>query len=127
MQVVNKKTITLLIALVAVTFFSGCTNWEKKYENLQVAYQNLEGRFEFERARKGQLESELVQGQQTIEQLQKKIADLDQTPAQVQAVRNPVEELPPNPVPTLSGIKERPGMSFPTPLKRRSKLIKTAP
>lgn len=79
MQAVNKKTIIVLICLVSITFLSGCngllTNWKKRYENLNVAYRNMEGQLEFEKAQKGQLTDQLSQGQQTIEELQRKIAE----------------------------------------------------
>ena len=79
MFTVNKKTIVLLMAIISVTLFSGCTNWKKKYEALNVEHQNLKGLFEREKAEKGQLSDQVLQGQQTIEELQKKIAEQQTT------------------------------------------------
>jgi len=81
MRTVNKKVIILLIGLVSATVFSGCTNWKKKYRFLNVEHQNLEGLLELERSAKGQLAEQVTQGQQTIEELQRQIAERSQTPA----------------------------------------------
>lgn len=69
MRSVRKETIILLIGLISITFFSGCTNWKKKYAALNVEHQNLRGLYERERAEKGQLAQQLTQGRQTIEEL----------------------------------------------------------
>jgi chemotaxis protein MotB len=61
---------------------SGCTNWKKKYEYLNVEHQNLKGLLERERAEKGQLAQQISQDQQTIEQLQKQIEERSKTPAE---------------------------------------------
>jgi chemotaxis protein MotB len=82
MQNVNKKAIALIISLVAVTLFSGCTDWKKKYENLYVEHQNTLGLLESERAQKGQLATKVAEGQQTIDELQKQIAEQHKTPAE---------------------------------------------
>jgi chemotaxis protein MotB len=82
MRAANITKWMVIFAIILAIFVSGCTDWKKKYENLQVAYKNLEGRIEYERAEKGQLSQQLQAGQQTIDELQKKIAELNQTPAQ---------------------------------------------
>ena len=82
MRTINKKAITLLICLVATVFFPGCTNWKKKYKALDVEHENLKGLFERERSEKGQLAEQISQNQQTIEELQKQIAERHQTPAE---------------------------------------------
>jgi chemotaxis protein MotB len=74
MRTVNKKTIALVAALISVCFFIGCTNWEKKYKAQNVELENLKGLLERERAEKGQLAERATKEQQTIEELQKKIA-----------------------------------------------------
>jgi chemotaxis protein MotB len=84
MRDANKKTITLLICLVTFTLLSGCTDWKRKYKGLDVAYQNLEGRLEYEIAQKSHLADEVGRGQQTIAELQRKIAE-GQTAAQASA------------------------------------------
>ena len=81
MRDANKKII-LLIGLVSISMLSGCTDWQKKYEALNVEHQNLKGLFEHERAEKGQLAEKINQDQQTIEELQRQIAERHQTPAE---------------------------------------------
>jgi len=68
---------------VSIVILSGCTNWKKKYNALNVQYQNCEGSLAFLETRKGQLENQVVQRQQTIEELQREIAERNQTPGQV--------------------------------------------
>ena len=82
MRTANKRTIVLLICIVSITVLPGCTNWKRKYENLNVAYKNMEGRLEFERTQKGQLTEQVSHGQQTIEELQRQIAEQQKTPAE---------------------------------------------
>jgi len=83
MRTANKKTFILLICLASITFLSGCTNWKKKYNALNVQYQNCEGRLAFLETQKGQLEQQVTQREQTIEELQREIAERNQTPGQV--------------------------------------------
>ena len=74
MQTVSKKTIVLVSCLVSAMLLSGCTNWEKKYKGLNVEHQNALGLLDREKSEKGQLAEKVSQNQQTIEELQKKIA-----------------------------------------------------
>jgi chemotaxis protein MotB len=74
MQTVNKKTAAMLICLSAIILLPGCTNWQKKYDALNVEHQNTVGLLERERAEKGQIAEQYSQSQQTLEELQKKIA-----------------------------------------------------
>jgi len=87
MQSANKKTIAMYIGLVSIILLSGCggfpTNWKGKYESLNVEHQNLRGLLERERSEKGQLVNQVSKGRQTIEQLQKQIAQRSQSPAEV--------------------------------------------
>ncbi len=82
MKHVNIKTSVVLICLCAIMLTSGCTNWKKKYESLNVEHENLKGLLDRERAEKGQLADQIVQGQQTIEELQRQIAERQKTPAE---------------------------------------------
>ena len=82
MGTAGKRTFVLLVCLVAVAFSSGCTNWEERYNALNVENENLKGLLDRERAEKGQLVDQVVQGQQTIEELQKRIAERNQSPAE---------------------------------------------
>lgn len=83
MRTANKKTILLLIGLVSIVFSSGCTNWKKKYNTLNVAYQNCMGRYEHLQREKGQLTQRISQDQQTIEELQRQIEERKRTPGEV--------------------------------------------
>ena len=81
MLTVNKKTITLLFCLVSVMLLTGCTNWKKKYQNLNVEHQNLLGRYERTQTEKDALAEEVSQNNMTIEELQKQINE-NKTPAE---------------------------------------------
>jgi len=81
MQAARKKTIALLICLVSATLLSGCVNWEKKYDALYVEHENLRGLLSNERLEKNQLADAVTQGQQTIDELQRQIDELNKTPA----------------------------------------------
>jgi chemotaxis protein MotB len=75
-KIISPKVISALVLVCScILVSSGCTNWQKKYEALNVENQNLKGLLERERAEKGQLADQLSQDQQTIEDLQKKIAE----------------------------------------------------
>lgn len=82
MRAANKKTILLIIGLTLTALFSGCTNWKKKYEALNVEHQNLRGLYERAAQEKGQLATQVSQGQRTIEELQRQIAERNQSPAE---------------------------------------------
>ncbi|HUV40418.1 MAG TPA: OmpA family protein [Sedimentisphaerales bacterium] len=78
----DKKLICLVIALVSTGFLCGCTNWQKKYQALNVEHQNLKGLLERERQEKGQIADEVSEGRQTIEDLQRQIAQQQKSPAE---------------------------------------------
>ena len=82
MESASKKTITMIVTLSALMLFSGCTNWKKKYRALNVEHQNLKGLLERERAEKGQLREQVSHGEQTIQELQQKIAERNESPAE---------------------------------------------
>lgn len=82
MQVVNRKTVVFIIIVVALVFVSGCSNWKKKYTALEVDHQNLTGLFENCQLRldssasdQAQMAEQLLAGQQTIEELEKKLQE----------------------------------------------------
>ncbi len=81
MQAATKKSI-VLISIISVLFVSGCTDWQKKYEALNVEHQNLKGLLERERSEKGILTDQMAKDQQTITELQKQIAERKKTPAE---------------------------------------------
>ncbi len=74
MRAVMTKAI-VLAGVLSLTFVTGCTDWKKKHDNLNVEHQNLKGLLERERAEKGQLSDELAKNQQTIADLQKQIVE----------------------------------------------------
>lgn len=82
MRTLNRKTITLLISIVSIALLPGCTDWQKKYEYLSVEHENLKGRFERLQAESNQYAQRISQDQQTIEELQRQIQQLNKTPAQ---------------------------------------------
>ena len=73
------RTIVVLIGLVSLTLFSGCTDWKKKYENQLAVSKNLEGLLLRERTEKSQIAE---QSQKTIDDLQRQIAELNRSPAE---------------------------------------------
>ena len=73
----------LVLLYCCALMLSGCTNWEKKYQALNVEHQNLKGLLERERSEKGQLAEQISQEQQTIEELQRQIAERHRSPADV--------------------------------------------
>lgn len=80
MRISLKNVVVLLVGVMMVSVLSGCTNWHNEYDELNVEYQNLEGRFEncigsleASASQQQQLGSELAQRQQTIEELQRQI------------------------------------------------------
>jgi chemotaxis protein MotB len=75
MQDANKKYLIFLFLAVSFVLLPGCTSWKKKYEALEVEHQNLKGLLDRERSEKGQLASQVSQDRQTIEELQKQIAN----------------------------------------------------
>ncbi|MFQ6036962.1 MAG: OmpA family protein [Sedimentisphaerales bacterium] len=83
MRTINKKSIALLICLVSAAFLCGCTDWQKKYEYLNVEHENLKGRFESLQRERDQLAQRVSQDQQTIQELQKQIEELNRSPAEV--------------------------------------------
>ena len=87
MQAINKatcpKSIIALVFLCSCAFMlSGCTSWKKKYDALNVEYQNTLGLLEREKMEKGQLAEQISQDQQTIEELQRQISERNQSPAE---------------------------------------------
>lgn len=87
----NVRSITLiLVVTVSVLMLTGCTNWKKKYEGLQVANQNLEGRLEgcmssLDESASGrsQLGDQLADSQKTIAELQREIDERNADPGKI--------------------------------------------
>ena len=77
----TKSKVALLVALIAVTMLSGCTDWKKKSDALNVENQNTKGLLEREKAENSQMADQLAKDQQTIQDLQKQIVERKRSPA----------------------------------------------
>jgi chemotaxis protein MotB len=80
MRTINKQTVLPLICVVSIAFSSGCTNWKKKYQAMDVAYRNCEGERAYLKGERTDLEKELSAGQRTIAQLQREIEERGKVP-----------------------------------------------
>ncbi|MFH1370550.1 MAG: OmpA family protein [Planctomycetota bacterium] len=78
---ITKFNAVMLFGLIPILLLSGCTDWKKKYDALNVEHQNLKGLIERERAEKGQLSDQLARDQQTIAELQRQILEKKQPAA----------------------------------------------
>jgi chemotaxis protein MotB len=83
------KKIMLMFLAVGFFLLPGCTNWQKKYEALNVEHQNLNGLYENCRSLLGQSASEkavladqVSKGYQTIEDMQKRITQYGLSPGE---------------------------------------------
>ncbi|MGD0551435.1 MAG: OmpA family protein [Sedimentisphaerales bacterium] len=81
MQFTKSKNVALLVALIAVMMFSGCTDWKKKYNEQNVEHQNTKGLLEREKAENAQMADQLAKDQQTIQDMQKQIVEKKRSPA----------------------------------------------
>ncbi len=81
MQVINTRVIVPLVGIVLVSLLSGCTDYKKKYDYLNVEHQNLKGRFESVQGEKQAMADRISQDQQTIDELRRQIEQLNQSPA----------------------------------------------
>lgn len=84
-----KKVLFVLVAVSLVSILSGCTDWKKKYNGLNVEHQNLKGLYEncvasldSSAAEKARLGQELNRSQQTVEELQALVRDRNISPGE---------------------------------------------
>ena len=88
---VANLVLILAVASFALLLLAGCsgfpTNWKAKYENVLVVQKNLEGQLEFERTRQGELGQQLNSREQTIQDLQRQIAERSQSPGEAAGFR----------------------------------------
>ena len=82
MRFVHRKSIIPVMVVVSLGLISGCTDYKKKYDYLNVEHQNLKGRFENLEGERQELANRVAQDQQTIDELQRQIEELHKTPAQ---------------------------------------------
>ena len=78
---ITRFNAVMLFGLIPLLLLSGCTDWKKKYDALNVEHQNLKGLLERERAEKGQLSDQMAKDQQTIADLQQQILEKRKTAA----------------------------------------------
>ena len=78
----TKSKVALLIVLISVTMFSGCTDWKKKHDALNVENQNTKGLLEREKMENAQLADQLAKDQQTIQDMQRQIVEKKRSPAE---------------------------------------------
>lgn len=83
------RSMVVLAGLVVLSLLSGCTDWKKKYQALDVEYQNVKGLYEncqatldSSAAEKGRLGQELAESRRQLEEMQKQISEQKATPAQ---------------------------------------------
>lgn len=81
MQVTHAKVFVPLVCAVSLFLMSGCVDYKRKYDYLNVEHQNLKGRFENLQAEKQKLAARISQDQETINELQRQIEELNRTPA----------------------------------------------
>jgi len=81
MQVINTRFVVPLVGIVLVSLLSGCTDYKKKYDYLNVEHQNLKGRFENVQTEKQAMAERISQDQQTIDELRRQIEQLNKSPA----------------------------------------------
>ncbi len=85
-----KKSMKLAVIAVCGAFvFSGCTDWKKMYEGLNVEHQNLSGRYDScmnaldgSSAEKSSLAGKLAASQRQIDELQSQIEQMHQSEGQ---------------------------------------------
>ena len=82
MQVVRTQVIVPLVAMVVVSLLSGCTDYKKKYDYLNVEHQNLKGRYENQQTEKQAMADRISQDQQTIDELNRQIEQLKKSPSE---------------------------------------------
>lgn len=85
----TKNLLFVLSAVLLVSVLSGCTDWQKKYNGLDVEHQNLKGLYEncvasldSSAAEKARLGQELNRSQQAIEELQSQLRDGNISPGE---------------------------------------------
>ncbi|OHB66721.1 MAG: hypothetical protein A2Y77_18260 [Planctomycetes bacterium RBG_13_62_9] len=81
MRFVNSRLVIPIVTIISLSLMSGCTDYKKKYDYLNVEHQNLKGRFENLEGERQDLASRVAQDQQTIDELKREIDDLNKTPA----------------------------------------------
>jgi chemotaxis protein MotB len=89
MNALRRKIVLLTVVMVSFGLLSGCENYKKKYTALNVEHQNLKGLYDNCKAtldgstnEKQEIASKLAEGEQTIEDLKKQVAERNKTPGE---------------------------------------------
>jgi chemotaxis protein MotB len=89
MNALVRKIVLLTIVMAAYGLLSGCTDYKKKYNALNVEHQNLKGLYDNCKAtldssstEKQELTTKVAEGEQTVEDLKKQIAERNKTPGE---------------------------------------------
>ena len=89
MDALRRKIGILTVVVVSLSLLSGCENYKKKYNALNVEHQNLKGLYDNCKAtldssssEKQELASKVAEGEQTIEDLKKQVAEKNKTPGE---------------------------------------------
>jgi chemotaxis protein MotB len=81
MRLVNTGLVVPVVCIVSLSLLSGCTDYKKKYDYLNVEHQNLKGRYEKLEGDQQGLAARIAADQQTIDELRRQIEELNKTPA----------------------------------------------
>ena len=86
MGALGRKIVLLTVVMVSYGLLSGCVDYKKKYNALNVEHQNLKGLYDnckstldSSATEKQELSAKLAEGEQTIEDLKKQIKERKQT------------------------------------------------
>jgi len=82
MQFINTRVVIPVVSIVILSLMSGCTDYKKKYDSLNVVHQNLQGRYENLSTERQQLAERVARDQQTIDEMRRQIEELNKTPAE---------------------------------------------
>jgi chemotaxis protein MotB len=77
MKRIIRRICIALIALVCVSALTGCTNWKREYENLDIILQNRQGQLEECKGQLGSMASQSKELGKQLTQSKKTIADLE--------------------------------------------------
>lgn len=89
MDAFGRKFVLLTVAVVSLSLLSGCVDYKKKYNALNVEHQNLKGLYDnckgtldSSSSEKEQLASKLAESEQTIEEMKKQVSEKSKTPGE---------------------------------------------
>jgi chemotaxis protein MotB len=82
MRVARTKVVIPLACVVGLFLVSGCTDYKKKYDYLNVEHQNLQGRYENLEKTNQDLADRISKDQELINGLQKQIEEGKKTPSE---------------------------------------------